>query len=98
MVKPDGKLDLPGGRVETGETFEEALIRETFEENGLSVFIQKPIYEWSFNKTSVRLITGITYLCRHMGGKVGLSQEHSSFYWSQLDYFDHPDLKRWFDI
>jgi len=97
LIKPDGKLDLPGGRVECGETYGDTLIREIIEETGLTIYIQEPIFKWSFNKRSGRLIAGITYLCRHIGGKIQLSHEHSSCYWSLLNRIDHPDLIRWFD-
>ena len=37
LVKQDGTLDLPGGRVENGETIKFALQREINEETGLKV-------------------------------------------------------------
>ena len=43
LVRPDGLLDLPGGRVENGESIRSALQREIDEETGLKVQIQEPV-------------------------------------------------------
>lgn len=43
-----GRFDVPGGRLNPGEHFEEVLKREVKEETGLEVTIGKPVYvgEW----------------------------------------------------
>ena len=50
LTKPDGEADLPGGRIEQGESFEQGLHREIHEETGLKVGILRAISEWSFAK------------------------------------------------
>jgi len=39
VQKPDGRWDLPGGRMEPEETPQESLIRETFEEIGVMIAV-----------------------------------------------------------
>jgi 8-oxo-dGTP diphosphatase len=82
LVKPNGDFDLPGGRVEVGESFKDSLHREIFEETGLKVEIIDPIKNWSFIKSSGLLVTGLTYSCRYLSGEVTLSDEHSKYFWS----------------
>ncbi len=36
-----GKWEIPGGAVEFGETFEQAIVREIFEEHGIHIKVKK---------------------------------------------------------
>jgi 8-oxo-dGTP diphosphatase len=85
LVKPDGTFDLPGGRVEKGETTRSALRREIDEETGLKVEIKEPIEEWSFVKRPNLLIKGITFACSYLEGKVKLCEEHKNYFWAEID-------------
>ena len=78
-------MDLPGGRVENGETIKSALQREIDEETGLKVEIRDPVEEWSFYKTPNHLIKGITLECTYLEGNVKLCDEHKRYFWAAID-------------
>jgi len=79
-----GLFDVVGGRVKPGQRFDESLVREIYEETGLSVEIGKPFYvgEW---RPVVRgeqwQIVGTFFLCTSGDGEVVLSEDHGEFQW-----------------
>jgi len=85
LVKPDGTFDLPGGRVEEGETIQSALHREINEETSLEVDIKETVGKWSFPKKPNFVINGITFACTYLKGTVELSDEHTNYYWAGID-------------
>jgi 8-oxo-dGTP diphosphatase len=85
LVKKNGELDMPGGRVENWESITDGLHREIQEETRLKVDIVEPIFSWSFEKNPNLFVTGKTYLCNWIGGKVHLSDEHIFYFWSVLE-------------
>ena len=82
LRKPNGDLDLPGGRVEEWESPEESLEREIFEELGrVRVRFLASMARWSFSKKSGLLVKGETWGCGYQGGSIRLSGEHTGFIW-----------------
>lgn len=96
LYEHNGKPDLPGGRVEWGETYTQALRREIHEETNLTVYIMAPVCEWQFINRGGRLIIGKTFLCCCFKGQVRLSEEHLSYCWADMDRLKDPQLARWF--
>jgi 8-oxo-dGTP diphosphatase len=94
LVKQNGTLDLPGGRVENGETVKSALQREINEETGLKVKIYDPVEKWSFYKTPDQLIRGITFECAYLDGKVKLCGEHRRYFWAAINSIKSLNFNR----
>ena len=61
---------FPGGGVELGETFEQAAVREAFEETSLNVEVIKPLYQLTFTKNEgADSIENHFFLCRYLSGE-----------------------------
>ena len=77
----DGKFELPGGRSNFGETAEETVVREVFEETKLTITPLKLVDTWNF-VTETRHVAGIIYLCNVENFEnIILSEEHDKYEW-----------------
>ncbi|MFC9509329.1 NUDIX domain-containing protein [Streptomyces sp. NPDC057002] len=87
------KWDLPGGTVDPGETLEDALVREVFEETKIKVDIERLLYAYTNLATLPERQTFQTvFLCRYVGGDVQLDpDDHDQFVWATKDDIDGLD-------
>ena len=76
-----GTCELVGGKLDFGETLEQALEREVFEETGLRVTVQHLLYATTFLTDSNRQVVLMTYLVHPVATIVTLSEEHSDARW-----------------
>ena len=71
--------DFPGGKLEHGEKFDEALVREVKEETSMDIFVEES--EFIFVENEVNNSYIVLFNCEKSKGEVKLSSEHSEFKW-----------------
>ena len=95
MRNPDGTWELPGGKIEHGDTAAESLEREVEEETGLTVTSAEPV------ETAVRKMKkkkrgkfGVVYRCEFEGEAVTVSDEHVDCAWLDHARVGEVNLKQ----
>ncbi|MFB6180464.1 MAG: NUDIX domain-containing protein [Candidatus Nanohalobium sp.] len=90
-----GKWDVPGGRIEAGERFDESLKREIKEEAGLEAEIEKPFHadEWRPEVNGEKWqITGTYFTAEAKTSDVELSEDHEEYAWIDPENFSDYKL------
>ena len=76
-----GEWEFPGGRMKFGESPENALEREVYEETGLNVNVKEITRASSFIISENENVIIIFYLCTSNHDMVSLSTEHGDYMW-----------------
>ena len=76
-----GRWDLPGGKVDAGEQFDEALLREVAEETGLTISLDRVLGAAESALPQWR-VAYIILEGHRVSGEVTLSSEHDAFVWA----------------
>ena len=82
------KWEFPGGKVETGETFEEALGREIKEELNIKINILKKIAKEKFNDSSINVVIHY-YLCSMGNDMIELLEHNLSAWVKKIEFYKY---------
>jgi 8-oxo-dGTP diphosphatase len=82
--------DIPGGKVEIGETPEQAVVREIREEMGVEIAVQKMLPRLDVSSWGNRHWVLATYRCRIVSGEAVVSEDLA---WHDLMYLNPAIVK-----
>ncbi len=91
-----GRWELPGGKVDQGEPFDKALIREVFEETQLKISLDNVIGASQQNLPLIRAVH-IIISGKIVEGDLNLSDEHEGYAWEYLENLKDYELADWLE-
>ncbi len=86
-----GKWEFPGGKIDIGEEFYGALLREVKEETGLIVNVKHIAGVVESEVPTVRIAT-LIFSGTKESSQISLSDEHDTFVWVSVKEFSSYDL------
>ena len=89
-----GKWELPGGKVDQGESFDHALVREVYEETKLKISLEHVVGVSEQNLLVIRAVH-IIMSGKITEGNLTLSSEHEGYAWVFFEKLDEYELADW---
>lgn len=86
-----GKWEFPGGKIEPGEEFYKALLREVKEETGLTVNV-KHVVGVTESETSKLRIATLIFEGNKESDQISISEEHDTYSWVKPQELSTYDL------
>ena len=90
-VHQGGLWEFPGGKADPGETFDEALLREFFEETNIKVKIDC-VLGHAQTEIEERHIAYLLILVQKVEGDLQISDEHDASAWVARSDFDQYEI------
>jgi len=89
-----GKWELPGGKVDQGESFDQALIREVFEETQLKISLDHVV---GVSEQNLHLFRAVHIIMsgKIVEGELNLSSEHEGYAWVFFENLLEYELADW---
>ena len=84
------KWEFPGGKVDPGETLQEALVREIYEELNIDINIHEKLVEERYKDNEINIILHY-FLCTIKNGVINLN-EHEAMAWVNKENFNQYDF------
>ena len=84
------KWEFPGGKVDPGETLQEALVREIYEELNIDINIHEKLAEERYKDNEINISLHY-FLCTIKDGVINLN-EHEAMAWANKENFNQYDF------
>ncbi|MBZ9570061.1 NUDIX domain-containing protein [Methanobrevibacter sp. TMH8] len=89
------RWELPGGKVDPGEDFDDALIREFVEETNLNIKIGDLVGAVQENFSYKRTVALVMHV-EIISGEIAISDEHIDWKWAYMNEIKDLDVSGWF--
>ncbi|MTI71770.1 MAG: NUDIX domain-containing protein [Firmicutes bacterium] len=88
-----GLWDIPGGKLEFGETLEDSLSREIFEETKIETDVKENLaVSTGINLKDKKQYVSIIYTAEYISGSIKLDLEHTDYKWLTIEEAQNYNL------